>query len=256
MSLQVNGLGFSIHNKKILDQIFLELKPGEFVGLIGPNGCGKSTLLKHIYRTYRPQRGMVFLDGKDLTTFSSREMAAQVAVMAQENPLEFDFEVVDMVLFGAYSRRKFLQGDSAKERALCEACLREVGLQGAEHRSYASLSGGEKQRVLLARVLMQQSPYLILDEPTNHLDVSYQYQMMEILKRQKSAVISSLHDLNLAALYCDRILLMSAGRIAASGTPEETLTQENIKKYFHISAHVTKNPFTGKVQIYYLPGGD
>ena len=96
MSLQVNGLGFSIHNKKILDQIFLELKPGEFVGLIGPNGCGKSTLLKHIYRTYRPQRGMVFLDGKDLTTFSSREMAAQVAVMAQENPLEFDFEVADI----------------------------------------------------------------------------------------------------------------------------------------------------------------
>ena len=226
MSLAVKNLDYEIGNERILDQISLEIKEGEFVGLVGPNGCGKSTLLKHIYRTYKPKGQTVFLDGKDIMDLSAKKLAGELAVMAQENQLEFDFTVRDMVMFGRYAHKKFLEGDTAKDRELCEKCLREVGLSGYETRSYLSLSGGEKQRVLLARVLMQESRYIVLDEPTNHLDVSYQYQIMDILRNQDVTVFSSIHDLNLAALYCDRIIFLYQGKIIDRGTPEEVLTKE------------------------------
>lgn len=253
MSLQVRNLDYQIGGKSILEQICLEVKDGEFVGLIGPNGCGKSTLLKNIYRTYKPDRDTIFLNEKDVLDFSFKKMAAEMAVMAQENHVEFDFEVRDMVMFGRYAKKKFLEGDSATDKKLCEKCLREVGLTGYEHRSYLSLSGGEKQRVLLARVLMQESAFIVLDEPTNHLDVSYQYQIMDILKKQNVTLFSSIHDLNLASLYCDKIIFLYQGRIVDYGTPEEVLTRENIKTYFGIESQITKNEVTGKLQIYYLP---
>ena len=254
MSLQVNNLSFQIGDKSILEQICLEVKDGEFVGLVGPNGCGKSTLLKNIYRTYKPGRGTVFLNDADVLDLSFKKMASEMAVMAQENHVEFDFEVQDMVMFGRYAKKKFLEGDSAADKSLCEKCLGEVGLTGYEHRSYLSLSGGEKQRVLLARVLMQQCDFIVLDEPTNHLDVSNQYQIMDILKNQKVTLFSSIHDLNLASLYCDKIIFMYQGKIVDYGTPEDVLTSENIRTYFGIDSQITKNDATGKLQIYYLPG--
>lgn len=254
MSLQVKNLDFQIGGARILEQICLQVEDGEFVGLVGPNGCGKSTLLKNIYRTYKPGRGTIFLNERDILDFSYKKMAGEMAVMAQENHVEFDFEVREMVMFGRYAKKKFLQGDSSADRKLCEKCLQEVGLSGYEHRSYLSLSGGEKQRVLLARVLMQESAFIVLDEPTNHLDVSYQYQIMDILKRQDVTVFSSIHDLNLAALYCDRIIFLYQGKIVDYGTPEEVLTRENIREYFGIDSQVSTNPATGKQQIYYLPG--
>ena len=254
MSLEVKTLDYEIRGKEILKDISLEIHTKEFVGLVGPNGCGKSTLLKNIYRTLRPKYNTVFIDGNDILKLSSRKMARELAVMAQENNMEFDFKVQDMVMFGRYSHTKFLQGDTSRDRDLCAEYLAEVGLEGYENRSYLSLSGGEKQRVLLARVLIQESRYIILDEPTNHLDISYQYQIMDILKKQEATVFSSVHDLNLAALYCDRILFMYQGKIVDDGTPEEVLTSENLWKYFQIRAQISRNPATGKLQIYYLPG--
>lgn len=253
MSLTVKGLDYQIGNDRILEKISLEIKENEFVGLVGPNGCGKSTLLKHIYRTYKPKGKTIFLDGKDIMEFTAKKLAGELAVMAQENQMEFDFPVGDMVMFGRYAHKKFLEGDTAQDRRLCEECLRQVGLTGYEKRSYLSLSGGEKQRVLLARVLMQQSRYIILDEPTNHLDVSYQYQIMDILWEQKVTVFSSIHDLNLAAIYCDRIIFLYQGEIVDCGTPEQVLTRDNIRNYFGIEAQITRNEITGKIQIYYLP---
>lgn len=253
MSLTVKDLDYQIGNDKILEKVSLEIQEGEFVGLVGPNGCGKSTLLKHIYRTYKPKGKTIFLDGKDITEFTSKKLAGELAVMAQENQMEFDFTVGDMVMFGRYAHKKFLEGDTAEDRRLCEECLHQVGLTGYEKRSYLSLSGGEKQRVLLASVLMQQSRYIILDEPTNHLDVSYQYQIMDILREQDVTIFSSIHDLNLAALYCDRIIFLYQGEIVDCGTPEQVLTKENIRKYFGIEAQITRNEITGKMQIYYLP---
>lgn len=254
MSLKVKGLDFTIDGVQLLKDIDLEVREGEFVGLIGPNGCGKSTLLKNIYRAHRPHKNVVFIGETDVLSYTSKALAREMAVMAQENSVEFDFKVRDMVMFGRYSHKKFLEGDSAADRKRCQSYLSEVGLEGYENRSYRSLSGGEKQRVLLARVLMQESPLILLDEPTNHLDVSYQYQIMDVLKKSNVTVFSSIHDLNLAALYCDRILFMFDGSIVDAGTPQQVITRENIRKYFKIDSQVSVNARTQKVQIYYLPG--
>lgn len=253
MSLKVKSLDYEIGGNEILQAVSLEIQKGEFVGLVGPNGCGKSTLLKNIYRTLKPKHNTVFIDGNDVFGLSSKKLALELAVMAQENNMEFDFQVRDMVMFGRYARRKFLQGDSRQDRDLCKKLLNEVGLSGYEERSFLSLSGGEKQRVLLARALMQESSYMILDEPTNHLDISYQYQIMDTLKKQKITVFSSVHDLNLASLYCDRIIFMYKGKVVDQGRPEEVLTAENLWEFFHIKAQITRNTATGKQQIYYLP---
>ena len=253
MSLKVKSLDYEIGGNEILQAVSLEIQKGEFVGLVGPNGCGKSTLLKNIYRTLKPKHNTVFIDGNDVLGLSSKKLALELAVMAQENNMEFDFQVRDMVMFGRYARRKFLQDDSRQDRDLCKKLLNEVGLSGYEERSFLSLSGGEKQRVLLARALMQESSYMILDEPTNHLDISYQYQIMDTLKKQKITVFSSVHDLNLASLYCDRIIFMYKGKVVDQGRPEEVLTAENLWEFFHIKAQITRNTATGKQQIYYLP---
>lgn len=256
MRLHVDKLNYQIDGTQILNEISLGVAEGEFVGLIGPNGCGKTTLLKNIYRTYKPGRNVVYLDGTDIMTLTSKEMAREMAVMAQENQVEFDVEVMDMVMFGRYSHRKFLEGERREDVELCRKCIREVGLQGYERRSYLSLSGGEKQRVLLARALVQESPLIVLDEPTNHLDVRFQYQIMQTLKRQNITVFASIHDLNIAAMYCHKIILMNQGRIVKIGTPEEVITEENMEEIFQVRAQVTVNGITGKVQIYYLPGDE
>ncbi|MCI8293404.1 MAG: ABC transporter ATP-binding protein [Hespellia sp.] len=255
MRLKVNELEYCIQGIQILDGVSLQVEEGEFVGLIGPNGCGKSTLLKNIYRTYKPGRNAVFIGGEDVMAFRAKELAREVSVVAQENSVEFDMEVLDMVMYGRYSHKKMFQGERKEDLEICKRYIREVGLQGYEHRSYLSLSGGEKQRILLARALVQESKLIVLDEPTNHLDIRFQYLIMQTLKRQNITVFSALHDLNIAAMYCDKIVLMDHGRIVEIGTPKEVITEENIKKIFGVSSQVTENESTGKIQVYYLPEG-
>lgn len=251
--LSVNGLCCTLGGTQILDGITISVDEGEFVGLVGPNGCGKSTLLKNIYKTIKPSRDVVFIGGQDIMTIAPKEMAKRASVVAQENSVEFDVEVLEMVMYGRYAHRKFLEGQKQSDIDLCMELLDTVGLAGYENRSFLSLSGGEKQRVLLARALAQQAGLVLLDEPTNHLDVKYQYLLMHILKEQGSTVFSSIHDLNIAALYCDRIIMMKNGRIMLSGPPQEVLTEENIMDIFEAKAEVTKDPSTGKMRIYYLP---
>ena len=192
--------------------------------MIGPNGCGKSTLLKNIYRTYKPDRDTIFLNEKDVLDFSFKKMAAEMAVMAQENHVEFDFEVRDMVMFGRYAKKKFLEGDSATDKKLCEKCLREVGLTGYEHRSYLSLSGGEKQRVLLARALCATGKLLLLDEPVSGLDPMVTAEMYEIISRlnreQSITIIMISHDLQGALKYGTKILHMESGAYFFGTTAE------------------------------------
>lgn len=254
MRLSIDKLDCQIGGTQILDKVSLGVEDGEFVGLIGPNGCGKTTLLKNVYKTYRPGKNVVFINGKDVMTLAAKEMAREVSVMAQENSVEFDVEVLDMVMFGRYSHRKFLEGEKKEDVELCRQRIRDVGLEGYEHRFYLSLSGGEKQRVLLARALVQESELILLDEPTNHLDVRFQYLAMQTLKKQDITVFASIHDLNIAAMYCDKIILMKKGRVVQVGTPEEIITEKNMSDIFEVRSQVRVNEITGKVQIYYLPG--
>ena len=253
MKLKVSDLTWSVGDKEIVSNVSLEINKGEFIGLIGPNGCGKSTLLKNIYRVLTPDAGTILLDDENIGGMGSKELARKMSVMIQENTVEFDMNVLDMVMLGRYAHKKMLGSMSKEDFEIARAALKEVGMADYEERTYLSLSGGEKQRILIARVLAQKADFIILDEPTNHLDIQYQFQIMDILKAQNVTVFSSIHDLNIAAYYCDRIIVMKKGKIIHFGTPEEILTPEILDELYHIRSEVKDNTITGKKQIYYIP---
>lgn len=251
--LKINGLKYEVPDLKILNGIDLEVEEGEFLGMIGPNGCGKTTMLKCVYRALSPSDGTILLDDGDIHKLANREMAKKMAVLIQENHVEFDMTVMDMVLLGRYAHKKILAGTDEGDKALAMAALEKVGMADYKDRSFLHLSGGEKQRILIARSLAQNAGFVVLDEPTNHLDIKYQYQIMNILKNENVTVFSSIHDLNIAAQYCDKVVLVFRGQVVDFGTPEQVITAENIEKYFGMRAQVTVNEITKKVQVYYLP---
>ena len=237
----------------ILKGLSIHAKKKEFVGIIGPNGSGKSTLLKCMYRTLQPSRGAVFLDNKNIKDFSMKESAKKMAVASQHNNYNFDFTVSDMVLMGRTPHKKFIEKDNAQDYKIMEESLKKVGMTEYAKRSFSTLSGGEKQRIILARALAQKTECLILDEPTNHLDIKYQLQFMATVKEIGVTVISAIHDLNIAALYCDKIYAMKAGKIVSYGTPTEVLTKELIKSLYEVDAKVTEDKETGLLNIIYKP---
>lgn len=252
--LIVNALNYEVDDHPILQDLSVCIEEASFVGLLGPNGCGKSTLLKNIYRTLKPSSGTVFLDGNCISEYSNKAFARKIAVMGQENHIEFDMDVLDMVLLGRYAHTKLFSSISQKDREIALEALQEVGMLPYAERNFLSLSGGEKQRVIIARALAQQAEVLILDEPTNHLDICYQFQILDVLKKQKNrTILAALHDMNLAAMYCDRILMMHQGKIVCLGTPEEVLTKENIKQYFGVNAQIDVHNITNKIHISFLP---
>lgn len=253
LKLLVEGLSYSMDRRQIIEDIDLRIRPGSFVGIVGPNGCGKSTLLKNIYQVLKADRGVVYLDGHRVDQMSNRQRAHSMAVMQQENNIEFDLSVYEMVLLGRFSHQKVLGGSSAEDQRVVLDYIEEMGLKGYEKRHFLSLSGGEKQRALIARALAQEARFIILDEPINHLDIGYQYQIMNILKRQKLTVLSSIHDLNIAATYCDQVILMKQGHVVASGSPEETLLPNRIRELFGIDCQLVWNEKTGCNNILYLP---
>lgn len=252
MKMTAEQVSVRMDNKHILQDAGIRVGEGEFVGLIGPNGSGKSTLLKSIYRAIKPEAGWITLDGEDLKRIPIKESARRMAVVRQETSVEFDFSVMEIVMMGRSPHKKLFQPDSEEDSRICADALARVGLDSYAHRSFFTLSGGEKQRVLIARALAQQAAFLVLDEPTNHLDVRYQLQVMDLVKSLGIAVVAALHDLNMAAEYCDLLYAMRGGKIVASGTPEEILHPELIRDVFDVEAEVMVHPITGKKHVYYF----
>lgn len=235
------------------DNVSFKVEKGQFVGLIGPNGSGKSTVLKNIYRALKPDSGSITLDGEDLLKMSYRESALKMAVVGQENDLPFDFTVEEIVAMGRSPHKKLFDTDTAQDKAIVHHALEHLGMTDMAKRSYLNLSGGEKQRTIIARAVAQESDFLILDEPTNHLDISYQIQIFDLIKRLNTTVLSAIHDLNMAALYCDYVYILKHGQIMLHGTPEEVLTEENIKGIYGVDCCVSRHPVTDKLTITFLP---
>lgn len=254
MRLQVDGLTYSYGDQEAVKNVSLHVKKGEFVGLIGPNGSGKSTVLKNIYRGLTPDKGIVTLDGQNILKMSYRESALKMAVVGQENEVPFDFMVEEIVAMGRSPHKKMFDVENVHDKQIVHHALEHVGMERMAKKNYLHLSGGEKQRVIIARAVAQESDFLILDEPTNHLDVSYQMQIFDFVKRLQVTVLSAIHDLNMAALYCDRIYVMKNGEIVMEGTPEQVLTPENIQAVYGVRSSVIKHPITGKMAITFLPG--
>lgn len=249
--VEIKNLSYKTKDKVILDNISIKFPEKKFIGIIGPNGAGKSTLLKNIYGVLNSSSGDIFIDNKNIKNITGKERAKKIAVLSQEDREDFDFNIEDIVKMGRYPYKNIFENYSKNDKEIALKMLKKVGMENYVGRSFKELSGGEKQRVLIARALAQDTPILILDEPTNHLDIGYQLQLLHLIKHLDKSVISALHDLNVASLFCDYIYILKDGKLIAEGTPEEVLNKENLKNIFNIECYIGKNPINDKIQISY-----
>lgn len=251
--LQAKNLCWLAAANHIVRDVSLHVAQGELVGLLGPNGSGKSTLLRMIYRILKPASGSVRVRGSDVWQSSARDNARAMAVLAQENNGEFELLVRDVVLMGRTPHQSPFARDSAEDFRIVAQALERVDAQYLSERMFSTLSGGEKQRVLMARALAQQAPLLVLDEPTNHLDVRHQFELMNLIRSLGLTALAALHELPLAAHYCDRLYLLKDGALVAQGTPAEVLTPETIADVYGVRALMRISPRTGKPVIEFMP---
>ncbi len=249
----VDALDLDLEGRRIVAGASLTAQPGELVGLVGPNGSGKSTLLRSIYRALRPAGGAVRVGPDDVWALSARQSALRTAVLAQENQSEFDFTVGEVVAMGRTPHKRLFDRESAADRAIAADALDRVRMTAFTDRVFGTLSGGEKQRVLLARALAQGSEVLVLDEPTNHLDIAAALELLELVRGLGVTTVAAIHELNLAAAYCDRVYLLSGGTVVADGTPEQVFTTERLHEVFGVHAHAGVHPVTGRLHLAFAP---
>jgi iron complex transport system ATP-binding protein len=252
MYLSIEGLDVDLAKTPIVKNLSLQVGRGQFVGIIGPNGCGKTTLLKSIYKVLRPRKGTVLLETIDLINAHPRIVARHLGVVGQFNEVSFDFSVYEMVMMGRQPHKRPMEADTLQDHQITEYALQAVNLAHLAHRSFLTLSGGEKQRVILARAIAQKPHILILDEPTNHLDIKYQLQILRIVKGLGISVLAALHDLQLAAEHCDYLYVMKDGRVVADGVPGEVLTKALIDEVYDVHCEIFTNPVTGALGIAWL----
>lgn len=243
---------FAYDGTPALDGVDLTAPPGQVVGLIGPNGSGKTTLLRTLYAALHPRAGLIRLDDTPVGSLQPREVARRAAVVVQEPASDIPITAAEMVLLGRSPHRSAPQRYTDEDHRIAAAALRRVGARHLADRAHAALSGGEKQRVLIARSLAQNTDHLLLDEPTNHLDVRYQHDILGLVRTLGVTTIAVLHDLNLAARYCDHLVLLDAGRVVATGTPHTVLTPEVLDPVYHIRVRRLVDD-DGTIQLLFRP---
>jgi iron complex transport system ATP-binding protein len=248
-SVAVHGVSYRAGERTLIEDISFAARPGEMLGILGRNGAGKSTLLRTIYRANRPSAGRVEVNGEDVWRRPSSWVARQVGAVLQDMPADFPLTVGDVVGMGRSAHKRAFAADTAHDRMLIETALQLLDLGVFRGRLFRTLSGGERQRVLVARALVQQPSILVLDEPTNHLDLHHQLLLLRFVRTLGITVIAALHDLNIAAMFCDRLCLLHGGRLVAKGDPETVLTAANLARYYEIDAAIGRNPKTGTIWI-------
>ena len=239
-------VGYGEHT--VLKSVSLAIEQGGFLGILGPNGCGKTTFLRSLSKVLKPEDGVVYIDGKTVSSYDAKTFAKTVGCVSQETETGFEFSVRDIVLMGRHPHIGRLAPLTAGDYAIADEAMRFTNTLQFKDRLVTELSGGERQRVLIAKTLAQQPKILLLDEPTNHLDVCHQIEILQLIRSltPKITVIGVLHDLNLASYFCDRIVLMEKGQILSVGTPAEVLTPERVYDVFSVRMIVSPHPVTGK----------
>lgn len=257
--LQVEHLSKSYDEANILADIRFSVRKGEFFGILGPNGSGKSTLLKLISGVEKMSTGQIRIDGKDVGDYSRKELSRSLAVLQQESLPSVNFTVKEVVEMGRYPYQNWLGEEKGDREAIVDSILRKLKLVELQDRSLQYLSGGERQRVALGKVMAQQPELLLLDEPTTYLDIGYQIQIMDQVKawqnEERLTVVAVLHDLNLASIYCDRLLMIHKGEAVCLGTPEEIMRSELIERVYGTSPIVVEHPVHKLPQIMLQQGG-
>lgn len=249
--ISASDVSVDYDGRLVVDGVDLHAGPGEMVGLIGPNGSGKTTFLRTLYAALRPRAGLVTIDDEPVNTLRGAELARRIAVVAQEAPSDLPVTVADMVLLGRAPHRSALAALGREDHQAAAAALTRVGARHLADRRYATLSGGEKQRVLVARTLAQQADHILLDEPTNHLDIGYQHELLRMVGQLGVTTVIVLHDLNLAARYCTRLVLLDGGKLVAAGTPDEILTPDMLRRVYGI--HVERLIVSDCLQLVFSP---
>ena len=237
---------------RALDEISIEAARGDLVGVIGPNGSGKTTLLKLLGGTLAPSAGSVSLDGRPLSGWSRRDAARRIAYVPQETHSSFDFSVLDVVLMGRFPHLGTFALEGPEDLAIARRALASTGTSAFETRSFSTLSGGEKQRVVIASALAQSADLLLLDEPTASLDVGHQLEVTALLSRlnrEGVTMVLSTHDLNFAASLCRRLVLLRGGRMLASGPTDEVLTADTVRALYDVEADVGRHARAGHLTV-------
>lgn len=253
MKLTAHQVSVELYSRRIVQEVTLIVASGEVVGLIGPNGSGKSTLLRTVYRMLRPIAGRILLNEQDVWKLTARESARRTGVVLQDSPSSFEFTVQEVVQMGRTPHKGVFAFDSEADKAIITDALHRVNLLAFASKPYQALSGGEKQRVLIARALAQRPQLLVMDEPTNHLDIYYQLEILGLVRSLGITTLVALHDLNLAAQFCDRLYVMKAGQVVASGLTHEVLTPQLLADVFQVHAICDVHPVTQ--QFYVMYGG-
>ncbi|HDN68042.1 ABC transporter [ANME-1 cluster archaeon ex4572_4] len=255
MTLEIKGVDAYYGSVKVLEGVDFKAQQGEFLGVVGPNGSGKTTLLRAVSRILKPRVGTVLLNGSNVLEMKDKEFSRNFAAVPQDTTINFEFSALDIVLMGRNPHLGRLELESERDIEIARRSMKLTNCWHLAERPVTELSGGERQLVIIARALTQQPKVLLLDEPTSHLDINYQIEIMQLLRRltldEGLIVVAVIHDLNLAAIFCDRLALLHKGRIAALGTQEEVLTAENIKRIFGANVVVSRLPQTN--QCYILP---
>ena len=253
VTLTIDGINCSYGSVNVLKDVHFAVKSGEFLGVLGPNGSGKTTLLRAISRVLQPQKGTVLIDEHDIYKLKSVEVAKKLAVVPQDTPVTFAFTSLEVVLMGRNPHISRFKMESKKDLEIAKKAMKFTDTWQFANRPVTEISGGERQRVIIARALTQEPKILLLDEPTTHLDISNQLEIMDLIKclckTEKLLIIAVFHDFNLAARYCDSVILLKDGKIVAVGKSNETLTSENVRKVFNVDTIVKKHPVTGFLHV-------
>lgn len=257
-AIEVKKIRFTYDTENVIKDVSFVLQQGEFLGIIGPNGAGKSTMLRLLCRILNPKSGSVLIFNKDSTTIYRKTFAQKVAFVPQETYFALNFSVEQIVIMGRYPYLGVFQREGRKDIEAVEYALEQADVSKFRKRPINSLSSGERQRVVVARAVAQQPKILLLDEPTSHLDLHHQCAIMELLKKLNTLGMSIIivnHDLNLASLYCRRLLLMHEGRIYAEGTPQSLINEKTLREVYGTSVKIIKHPDRDVPQIFlHSPG--
>ena len=254
--LSVKSVSWSVEKQVILNDISFDVARGDIIGIIGPNGAGKTSLLKCLLNQYKNWQGCIKLKNKKITEYKAHELAQTFALVVQNSPPIFDLKVYDVVRMGLLPYKTLFARDSEADKKDIILALEKVGLASSQAKFYNTLSGGEQQRVLIAKALVQKAKILVLDEPTNHLDIFYQHQILQLVKALNITVIMTIHDLNLAAHYCNRLLLLNKGHLVCDNNVDQVLNPELLTKVFALPCYRDDAQHCGVPRVYFYPASD
>lgn len=252
-AIDVKNLEFGYKENPVIKNISFNIKSGSFVSIIGPNGSGKSTLLKTINSIYKANRGTISLYGKDISSYKKRELAKTIALVPQDTNIEYDFTVEDIVMMGRHPYKKRFETELETDHKIVNEALELTNTLVLKDRAINQISGGERQRAIIARALAQKPAVILLDEPTSNLDINHQMDILNLLKKLNKesglTVVLVIHDINLACRYSDEIILLHKGEILGIGTPEEVITVENVEDAYNMNAAIEKNKYTDTIHL-------